>query len=29
MNATKGFKWIFIVTFLSVFQSFGQQKVFE
>ena len=29
MNATKGFKWIFILTFLSVFQSFGQQKVFE
>ena len=24
-----GFNWIFIVAFLSIFQSFGQQKVFE
>ncbi len=29
MITIKGFKWIFILAFLSIFQSFGQQKVFE
>ena len=29
MNSKTGFKWILIVAFLSIFQSFGQEKVFE
>ncbi|MDP2069208.1 MAG: YaiO family outer membrane beta-barrel protein [Lutibacter sp.] len=29
MNSKKDFKWILILAFLSIFQSFGQQKVFE
>jgi YaiO family outer membrane protein len=29
MNSKLGYKWILILAFLSIFQSFGQQKVFD
>ena len=29
MNSKTGYKWILILAFLSIFQSFAQQKVFD